>query len=71
MLARTASLGPHVLCGDFNVFQRADCSPAQWAAILADAASKGWPAPPEATAALDALLGAGYRDAFYLSDNHR
>jgi hypothetical protein len=43
----------------------------QWEAILADAAGKGWPAPPETTAALGALLAAGYKDCFYLSDNHR
>ena len=77
MLSRVGQLGPHVLCGDFNVFQKADCSPeqvlnprrlrprpisdvarrlrTQWAAILADATSKGWPAPPETTLALRAL----------------
>ena len=73
MLVLASRLGPHVLCGDFNAFQQADCSPASWAAILADAAGKGWPAPSETTAALGALATAGYRDhdCFYLSDNHR
>ena len=71
MLALAARQGPHLLLGDLNVFQRADCSPAQWAAILADATGKGWPAPPETTAAVGALRAGGYRDAFYLSDNHR
>jgi endonuclease/exonuclease/phosphatase family metal-dependent hydrolase len=72
LTAFCADAGPHVLVGDFNVFQKADCSPAQWAAILADADSKGWPHPPERSAALDALLGASkYRDCFYAADNHR
>ena len=40
-------------------------------AILDDATSKGWPAPPEGSAALDALFSAGYRDCFYLSEDRR
>lgn len=71
MLPLAAAAGPHVLCGDLNVFQRADCAAEQWQAILDDAAGKGWGAPPETTAAIQELLGRGYRDCFYLSDNHR
>eukprot|EP00286_Rhodomonas_abbreviata_P026964 CAMPEP_0181298152 /NCGR_PEP_ID=MMETSP1101-20121128/5630_1 /TAXON_ID=46948 /ORGANISM="Rhodomonas abbreviata, Strain Caron Lab Isolate" /LENGTH=419 /DNA_ID=CAMNT_0023403155 /DNA_START=151 /DNA_END=1410 /DNA_ORIENTATION=- len=70
MLPLAEAAGPHVLCGDFNVFQRADCSEEQWQAILDDATGKGWSAPPETTAAIQEVLGRGYRDCFYLSDNH-
>eukprot|EP00290_Baffinella_frigidus_P029190 CAMPEP_0180225448 /NCGR_PEP_ID=MMETSP0987-20121128/22705_1 /TAXON_ID=697907 /ORGANISM="non described non described, Strain CCMP2293" /LENGTH=442 /DNA_ID=CAMNT_0022188515 /DNA_START=405 /DNA_END=1733 /DNA_ORIENTATION=+ len=66
-----ADAGPHMLVGDFNVFQKADCSDAQWGAIIADADSKGWSHPPERTSALDSLLSSGYRDMFYCSDNHK
>ena len=38
--AFAADAGPHILLGDFNVFQKADCSDAQWTAIIADADSK-------------------------------
>ncbi len=43
---------------------------AAWGAILADAASKGWEAPPETSAVFTLLEGEGYSDTFYLSDNH-
>mmetsp|Transcript_2988 Transcript_2988/g.6993 ORF Transcript_2988/g.6993 Transcript_2988/m.6993 type:complete len:412 (-) Transcript_2988:209-1444(-) len=71
MLPLAERAGPHVLCGDFNVFQKADCAAEQWQAILDDAAGKGWGAPPETTAAIQEVLARGYQDCFYLSDNHR
>eukprot|EP00281_Chroomonas_sp_CCMP1168_P024224 CAMPEP_0206237118 /NCGR_PEP_ID=MMETSP0047_2-20121206/14090_1 /ASSEMBLY_ACC=CAM_ASM_000192 /TAXON_ID=195065 /ORGANISM="Chroomonas mesostigmatica_cf, Strain CCMP1168" /LENGTH=386 /DNA_ID=CAMNT_0053661523 /DNA_START=157 /DNA_END=1317 /DNA_ORIENTATION=- len=70
MLAHTKGLGGHVFCGDFNVFQKSDCSDENWNAIVADAEGKGWPAPPETTAAIKELSVAGYVDSFYESDNH-
>jgi len=70
ILGHAASLPQHVFAGDFNVFRKADCSDAYWRLILDDADSKGWPHPPEDSDALRKLEGAGYADAFYLSQNH-
>lgn len=70
ILTRTGKLQGHVFVGDFNVFQRSDCSDENWGAIVADAESKGWAPPPETTEAIQELSKAGYVDSFYLSDNH-
>jgi exonuclease III len=64
-------LGPHVFCGDFNVFQKSDCSKDNWDKIVYDAESKGWTPPPETTEAIVELKKAGYVDSFYESDNHK
>lgn len=67
----TRGLGPHILAGDFNVFQRSDCSDEAWGKIVGDAESKGWTPPPETTKAINKLLSGGYRDSFWESDNHK
>ncbi len=68
---RAQNVGPHVFCGDFNVFQKSDCSKENWDKIVQDAESKGWTAPPETTEAIHQLKLAGYVDSFYESDNHK
>jgi len=56
---------PHVFCGDWNTFQRSDCSAAGWKAIRDLYSSRGWPEPRERSLVLDALSEANYEDAFY------
>jgi endonuclease/exonuclease/phosphatase family metal-dependent hydrolase len=58
---------PHLICGDFNTFQKSDCSRKAWKAILQLYEARGWPAPPERSLVLDALARAGYKDTFYQS----
>merc|ERR1719163_508855 len=70
MLQVANAVGDHILCGDFNAFQRSDCTEEQWQKILDDAASKNWTPPAETNGACDLVGKMGYRDAFYLSDNH-
>lgn len=70
MLSFANSFGDHIMCGDFNAFQRSDCTEEQWQKILDDAASKNWTPPPETNGACELVAKLGYRDAFYLSDNH-
>lgn len=70
LLGTTTRLGPHILCGDFNVFQRSDCSDEIWGKIVADAEGKGWTPPPETTDAINHLISSGYHDSFWKSDNH-
>jgi endonuclease/exonuclease/phosphatase family metal-dependent hydrolase len=71
MLQVANAVGDHIICGDFNAFQRSDCSEEQWQKILDDAASKNWTPPAETNGACDLVGKMGYRDAFYLSQNHR
>jgi endonuclease/exonuclease/phosphatase family metal-dependent hydrolase len=70
MLSFANSFGDHIMCGDFNAFQRLDCTEEQWQLIQDDAASKNWPQWPETNGACELVAKLGYRDAFYLSDNH-
>ncbi|CAB9496163.1 Endonuclease Exonuclease phosphatase [Seminavis robusta] len=58
---------PHLICGDFNAFQKSDCDPKGWKAILNLFQTRGWPTPYERSLALDALKDAGYLDSFYES----
>jgi endonuclease/exonuclease/phosphatase family metal-dependent hydrolase len=70
MLGYADAVGDHIMCGDFNAFQRSDCSEEQWQKILDDAASKNWTPPAETNGACELVAKMGYRDAFYLSENH-
>jgi endonuclease/exonuclease/phosphatase family metal-dependent hydrolase len=70
MLAHANAVGEHIMCGDFNAFQRSDCTDEHWQKILDDAASKNWTPPPETNGACELVASMGYRDAFYLSHNH-
>eukprot|EP00960_Hanusia_phi_P037656 753049-Hanusia_phi.AAC.2 len=70
MMSSMQDIGPHILCGDFNAFQRSDCSEEQWNKILDDAKSKGWTPPPETTQAVSDMQTRGYVDCFYQSLNH-
>ena len=53
-----------ILAGDFNVFHRADHTKASWKVLCDEWASRGWPAPPEKSAAVEKVL-ASWNDAFY------
>ena len=44
----------HLICGDLNTFCKSDHDAAAWAAILAFYDKRGWGAPAEASATLDA-----------------
>ena len=55
----------HIVCGDFNTFQRSDCTDPGWQAILDLYQSRGWPLPCERSLVLDALVDMGYKDTFY------
>jgi len=70
MLEYANAVGAHIMCGDFNAFQRSDCTEEQWQKIVDDANSKKWTPPAETNGACELVAGMGYRDAFYLSDNH-
>ena len=70
MLEYANAVGDHIMCGDFNAFQRSDCTEEQWQKILDDAASKNWTPPAETNGACELVAKMGYRDAFYLSENH-
>lgn len=70
MLGYANAVGEHIMCGDFNAFQRRDCTEEQWQKILDDAASKNWTPPAETNGACELVAKMGYRDAFYLSENH-
>lgn len=70
MLKYANAVGEHIMCGDFNAFQRSDCTEEQWQMILDDASSKNWTPPPETNGACELVSKMGYRDAFYMSDNH-
>lgn len=61
---------PHIVCGDFNTFQKSDCDEAGWHAILDLYHSRGWPEPPERSLVLDALIKEGYSDTFYQQDRN-
>jgi len=71
MLPFAEAAGPHFLCGDFNMFQRTDCTPEQWDAICNDADTRGWERPPDITEAMGELHRRGYQDCFYMSDDHK
>lgn len=66
----------HIICGDFNTFQKSDSDSKGWKEILDLYSSRGWPAPPESSLVLDALREVGYTDTFYeclqgdLSESH-
>ena len=53
-----------LLAGDFNVFHRADHTKASWKVLCDEWESRGWPAPPEKSAAVEKVL-ASWNDAFY------
>jgi endonuclease/exonuclease/phosphatase family metal-dependent hydrolase len=60
---------PHLICGDFNTFQKSDCSQTSWKEILDLYEARGWHTPHERSLVLDALTRAGYEDTFYESLN--
>jgi endonuclease/exonuclease/phosphatase family metal-dependent hydrolase len=72
MLDKASATGnsEHIICGDFNAFQRSDCTEEQWQKIVDDAESKKWTPPAETNGACELVACMGYKDAFYLSDNH-
>ena len=53
-----------ILAGDFNVFHRADHTEESWKLLCDEWQSRGWPAPPEKSAAVEKVL-ASWNDAFY------
>lgn len=70
MLGYANAVGEHIMCGDFNAFQRSDCTEEQWQKIIDDANSKNWSPPPETNGACELVAKMAYRDAFYVSGNH-
>ena len=61
----------HVVCGDFNTFQKSDCSDISWNNILNLYAQNGWPEPMEKSLVLEALREKGYEDTYYNSVDFR
>lgn len=53
-----------IFAGDFNVFHRADHTEESWKLLCDEWASRGWPAPPEQSPAVEKVL-ASWNDAFY------
>jgi endonuclease/exonuclease/phosphatase family metal-dependent hydrolase len=70
MLQYANAVGDHIMCGDFNAFQRSDCTEEIWQKIVDDAKSKNWTPPSETNGACELVAKMGYRDAFYMSENH-
>lgn len=58
---------PHLLCGDFNTFQKSDCDAHAWQSVLDLYKENNWPAPPEQSLVLDVLNAMGYQDTYYIA----
>ena len=56
---------PHVVCGDFNTFQKSDGNDDTWNEILNLYQENNWAAPMEQSLVLESLKEFGYQDTFY------